>query len=884
MCDSMKDCIKKEAASGIDSEVRSEASSEVSSLESVEDLTGMPEDASVDAASGEAAPELEDMFRSYLLGLLKDLSKMAIRRPSDFYAKIWPEPSNPADLTKGMHYIPKVYWKDGPVVMNYEGRSVPDLNGDEVLMSAENLPPTQMVYLAFDLKECSFICDTPEHELYFKQNVSYGLSGWRIVSNVPGVFDHAHWPQGSWTHKCFTGTVPTTRLRVPLRTASNTESGNVFTGLDAACTTRSWFGLRVNGRDINSAPLVSVKRTEDMFYIHAPAFMAKAFKQRGLGYLLFGENGVSHYLLWSTCRGYPEFMMLQSRINNEMMSNISGTGDISRFYTLLETFFTHSTGVYGLDLDCKNPNGFSLLSADSRNGYLARYVFEILKFFDTWKIYRKRGDTAWKTYRYTYRHWPVKKKNKPGYRLISAPIGSFKKVTADVHNVLSQAFKRSSSSKGVYSYLPETDYVKKLAKAKLSTERVGRWCLEIDFKDYFTNITPRLLSLVIEKARAYDPDLYDSILEAAVKLLGYVNVTSRASVRDFAYDNYGKPVGWFARYRSKILARAFTTVLPLWKKNLNGFDLDKLDGSEAEHSVERLTSQYKTEIVHEHNFHDVRRFHEQQFGSSPFLQRGVPQGACFSGDVANIVSSALAGMFVTFIKSILKDMSWTPDTSVFKEPKITPVIYSDNLYIFFDASDNIHGMFMRLFDLNVADPGRFETFLGSSKNNMKYGFTQDEGYELARDLRKLVSFDKIRMIDRTRIDVKMLGIIIDKDGNVRLSREARRRLNQRIIHAAEDGWTQADVGKRVWFDNVTEFTGGAYSRGLLSEKYPDKFSFAIPKKRRGNAESVAPHRKKRRRKTTRHEVPGVDPVAAAAAAAGLNGSDDLGVSGGTLNS
>lgn len=877
MCDTKSECIKSEAMS----ETGVEVSSKVDSLESVEDLTEMPSDTSVDAASGEAAPEFEDMFRSYLLGLLKDLGKMAIKRAPDFYAKIWPEPSNPADLTKGMHYIPKVYWKDGPVAMNYEGRSVSDLNGDEVLMSADNLPPNQMVYLAFDLKECSFICDAPEHELYLKQNTGLGISGWRIVSNVPGVFDHAHWPSGSWTHKCFTGTVPTTRLRFPLRTARSTELGNVFTGMDAPCSPRSWFGTR---HDVAPAPLLSLKYTENTFYIHAPAFLAKAFKNRGVGYMLFGKDGVSHYLLWSTCRGYPEFILIHNRVNSGMTNNIPATNDISRFYSLLETFFTHVTRVYGLDLDCKDPIGFSLLSADSRNSNLSRYVFEILKFFDTWKIYRKRGENSWKTYRFTYRHWPVKKKNKPGYRLISAPIGSFKKVTAKVHDVLSRAFKQSSSSKGVYSYMPETDYVKKLARARLSVERVGRWCLEIDFKDYFTNITPRLLSLAIEKARAYDPALYDSILEAAVELLGYVNVTNRASVRDFAYDNYGKTSEWFARYRSKILARAFTTVLPLWKKNLNGLDLDKLDGSEAEHSVERLTSQYKTEVVHDHNFRDVRRFHEQQFGSSPFLQRGVPQGACFSGDVANIVSSALAGMFVTFIKSILKDMSWTPDNPTFKEPKITPVIYSDNLYIFFDAEDNIHGMFLRLFDMNVSNPGGFDTFLGSSKNNMKYGFTQDEGFELVKDLRKLVSFDKIMMIDRTRRDVKMLGIIIDKDGNVRLSREARRRLNQRIIHAAKDGWTQSDVGKRVWFDNVTEFTGGAYSRGLLSEKYPEKFGFAIPKKRRENPDGVVPHRKKRRRKTIHHEASGVDPVAAAAVAAGLNGSDDLGVSEETLNS
>lgn len=86
------------------------------------------------------------------------------------------------------------------------------------------------------------------------------------------------------------------------------------------------------------------------------------------------------------------------------------------------------------------------------------------------------------------------------------------------------------------------------------------------------------------------------------------------------------------------------------------------------------------------------------------------------------------------------------------------------------------------------------------------------------DFQRLIVPWKILNFDRTISDVKMLGILIDKDGTVRLSRMYRRKINQAIIHAARGAkWDNQDEGQKQWYLHVRKYMAGDYSRKLIGE-------------------------------------------------------------------
>lgn len=392
-----------------------------------------------------------------------------------------------------------------------------------------------------------------------------------------------------------------------------------------------------------------------------------------------------------------------------------------------------------------------------------RILRGVIQMWNCLSYFSPAGRDKWLKCQGSYRHWTIPKNNKKGYRLISAPRGELKRRAEQVHGALLDLihdFVLLDSD--TLSYLPGKDYVKELGEKKLSIERVGRYCLQIDLKDFFTNISPEVIfaCMGMNTELAYD----------LAPLLGFTKIFKRGYVlrrNVTASEIYTELYGLAA------------TVLPLWKRELGGINLET--GEEEDHGCEKSLKRFASSIFKISDFSQIAKLHRQVAPYVPLSQRGIPQGAAFSGDIANMVAHVMANRITLWLNKLQIDFN-VP--SVFNK-----IVYSDNIYIFYDMPMNI---------LNIARREIPKMFTG--------------------DFQRLIVPWKILNFDRTISDVKMLGILIDKDGTVRLSRMYRRKINQAIIHAARGAkWDNQDEGQKQWYLHVRKYMAGDYSRKLIGE-------------------------------------------------------------------
>lgn len=414
----------------------------------------------------------------------------------------------------------------------------------------------------------------------------------------------------------------------------------------------------------------------------------------------------------------------------------------------------------------------------------------------------------------SYRHWPVPKSSKKGYRLISAPSPSYKKYTDKVLALFSDCRIEEIKHGGeVLSYTKGVDYVKSLAGRDLSVKTLGRWMFSVDYSDYFTKLSPELLTdciySIMEKVKAEDTpgkipylvedpilrtseDLYslhkypmaDKIVEAWMSGAEHSILPSK-----FLYDKileirYGDPALSPALKLQYVLAALssslFTTRLPLWKTSLAGIDIIGGTGKKDPLGYQKYASHLRTSIFKKDI--DLYSMHKEK-SYRPWSRRGVPQGAAFSGKVANWVSEIIAEQVVREMNKLLKSF----------DGNVTHcIIYSDNLYVFYDSPTGAEGILKRHIP-NVVG-------WATGVDTMAYA-------------------GKMSVTDRNKYDAKILGVIVDSEGDLRLSRQTRRYLNQKLIHARRDSRNLSidEVGKIVWYNRIKVLGGGMgkYSRELF---------------------------------------------------------------------
>lgn len=408
------------------------------------------------------------------------------------------------------------------------------------------------------------------------------------------------------------------------------------------------------------------------------------------------------------------------------------------------------------------------------------------------KRYRIPGK-PWARYDNLYKHWAIPKHGKDGYRLISAPRGGLKTEAAAIHKALAHHGPLVDGGTplnkywgSTLSYCPGIDYVKTLAEKHLSIENSGRYCLQVDLKDYFTNLKPATLAALFRTSLT-EKQLYYLFLEGA-PLLGFVKVMNRLTDLDYSDLSTIK----------QGLLEMFTTPLPLWKRELGGYDIEACDGSLQVNGVSKHDVRYKNAIIKPRNFEKIANLHKTVAPYVPLVQRGVPQGSSFSGDIANLAGAAISRLIQHALGHILED---------FRQPKcwagMETIVYSDNLYVFYNAPFNM-------------------------ANILKRELPEAVYRNLPPDacIKNLLKPWKIMNFDREKADVKLLGLILDKDGNVRLSRRYRRKINQKLIavYKGQKTWDQTDEGQKNWYLHVKKYMGGNYARSLKdgSEPKPNK--------------------------------------------------------------
>lgn len=411
-------------------------------------------------------------------------------------------------------------------------------------------------------------------------------------------------------------------------------------------------------------------------------------------------------------------------------------------------------------------------------------AYKAVRTWNTMKSYRLPGK-PWYRYDHLYRHWAVPKNGKSGYRLISAPRGGLKTEASKIHRRLSENPIQTGLGpfgdglENTLSYKPGVDYVEELAGRGLSIENAGRYCLQIDLKDFFTNLQPCTLFELIYSVCTHTE--FERLLMEAAPLLGFVKIMAKASRKTYT-----------STYRVKLgLLELYTAQLPLWKRELGGFDLEACDGTKTRNGAAKHDSVYRQLLIKPEDFSRIAELHREVAPYVPIVQRGVPQGAAFSVDIANLAASILAHNTVSCLKSILLDFGA-------EDPFVESVIYSDNIYLFYNAPADFRNILKREIPVKLK-----RRFSGAKIGNMMKPW-------------------KILNFDREKADVKLLGLILDKNGDIRLSRRYRRKINQSIIHAGkgEKEWGQAEEGRKNWYLHVKAYTHGNYSRGLVDGSEP----------------------------------------------------------------
>lgn len=450
-----------------------------------------------------------------------------------------------------------------------------------------------------------------------------------------------------------------------------------------------------------------------------------------------------------------------------------------------------------------------------------------------------------------YYHKAVPKKSKPGKRLISSPARPLKIMSSILNDILvymsKDEYSRGSMQYpvecSVLSYMPGTDFVKIMAEAdeNMSVTGAGRYVLQIDYKDFFTNIgasqiSAGIRSVVLDKPytkidRKYLEELSayisnkfpgtifsDVLFLQSLLLAGCGPVYSTCgpgwNLEEFPHEEslvnlkqlfvssvsimlslVNKPMELMYKSYSnggiEVASKLLTALLPVWKTTLMDIDVrtvkaDKIEKSpDYNNSIEKYLKdrRFRMLTLGEPDDIDLFNLHSRVSGKAWAL-RGLPQGVCYSGALANMCA-------VQALRQILRLLRTNSEPLGLKINKA--LVYSDNLYIFYDSSG---GTSQEKFIKNI----------------------------LMNDFRpkKWLKANKISCVDRNARDIKILGLILDKEGCIRLSRETMRKINQRYIRAYKgdpDALDSSVAGRTQWFKRVRDLEGpNSYSRKLITEK------------------------------------------------------------------
>lgn len=483
--------------------------------------------------------------------------------------------------------------------------------------------------------------------------------------------------------------------------------------------------------------------------------------------------------------------------------------------------------------------------------YGAGYTRMAIKFLNVMSCLTFGGKTV--NYKQSYWNITIPKQSKPGVRLISVPRPDFKENTRIINELFNVVVPGSEDYNGTYgtnievlSYYKNRDFAKILCSKNLSIKDTGKFVLEIDLRDFFTNISPDILQEIFRVwvwVRHKDPAvLREDLIELLNRedstgvVAGFFDEKLWNNRSDYDYRNLiwtippprnhvlsgldrsatvgpeseaftwvtllmpavnllleplGCPVQKINTEGERNFNRMLhnlTTVLPLWKVNLANVDPDTAEDPEVKiNTPGKLAQKFKDRLnpeVADWNLPDLYTLNSR-VSFRPWHQRGVPQGACFSGILANMVAQVFAHVCQQVMAKYFKACPG----------KIThTLVYSDNLYITFHSEvDSKHDLLI-------------EQLLKHMRGTC---------------FRKMVSRKKIRVLDRTKRDLKILGLLIDADGNTRLSRKTMRKINQAHIrnHKGAGKLTESDAGKELWYTRVRDLSGDTpYQRLLITER------------------------------------------------------------------
>jgi hypothetical protein len=442
-----------------------------------------------------------------------------------------------------------------------------------------------------------------------------------------------------------------------------------------------------------------------------------------------------------------------------------------------------------------------------------------------------------KTYalRSPFYHFTIPKKNKKGTRLISSPRYDLKrmsKVLNSVYNsILPTPNEYKDLSSNIYkdpveslSYWKGSDFVKKISEDKqLSLEESGRFVLQIDFRDFFTNISEKdvryskkfLNKYYDKKAIELLPNIMKGMAEVCPGSI-YADTQFVSTIMRMCGGKELVDLGFQEIFDSMTymlvgplikpsvqLARRFTVeekvgyvlteCIPIWKNEILNVDMNTVNDREVK-KTDKVANTLKTAISKERNslFGTGKKFEVENIyevhsrvSMKPWQVRGIPQGICYSGIIANLCAITAAQDIVrTITQSSLGRMG----------VKINRTLqYSDNLYIFYDTTSGIdHAETIKKLILKDMDPKRW------------------------------YRADKISVLDRTKRDLKMLGMIVDSEGKTRLSRVAMRKINQAHIRAYKgdrSALTDKVNGHEIYFKRVRNLSDNeGYNRQLITER------------------------------------------------------------------
>lgn len=411
----------------------------------------------------------------------------------------------------------------------------------------------------------------------------------------------------------------------------------------------------------------------------------------------------------------------------------------------------------------------------------------------------------------TYRHWPVKKTGKKGYRLISAPGFDTKCKARNILNMLNSFVPEKEDDRIVQlSYMPGVDYVSELRDMKLSIKDAGNRMLSLDYSDFFTKLSPNVIMDCLEHLDFSGYSVAGS-LEEILESKGVSDYIERSgtsavlgsmvwcAMAEYATFNTKKTgdLLWSILYSARnsgedgtsicsVLAEALaawtlTVNLPVWKTAVAGKDiLGKTDQPDAAGYIRYASFLRKSPLAESP---DIKALHTS-LNAGPWSVRGIPQGAPYSGTVANWVALRLISLLMKKICGVVESFGG-------QVRKV--ILYSDNVFVFYDCPVSCEKIFKRELPEELAD------------------------LSTIREHRRFLHSDKITVTDRARKDVKVLGVLIDSDGDIRLSRNTRRRLNQELIHAFKEEVevSRETAGRRVWFERVRDMgVPGKYARSI----------------------------------------------------------------------